>query len=434
LAGFEPALNPPSEEEHRIAEQFSPRLYADSLLVQEERKDLARNLGIAEAPGSRIRRLLGRIRGQDFTSVTTALALFRVGRFPADLTGARLGVLGVNVPTSEFPWDKEMARVLDEISARLQSQYAKEYLAYLERLFDTLFPTASSPTCVLKYRVSRDAADPDTYCIQYFAYWPIQLFPRHFYDYEPIYVLVRKDGKRYEPRLVAFNASFGASPLVLGKRPGHQIRTFINWDSEDLQITPEEFNPMADYMTKAYAGSYHYQPVPSDRSQSHTNLLIGHDDHPALLVPKKWHSYALCSVELQRNGTPLPCELHPLKTEDLLHIGWSIRNPFQAPFLYPTVGDKNALMHFPLTAATLWEATTYRRWSDYALYEFHIKYGVPSRSVSNIYAYQVGLFLDIFSELSGESMGPSMWPLIEARERELEGTLSLIRRLKRPKK
>jgi hypothetical protein len=128
---------------------------------------------------------------------------------------------------------------------------------------------------------------------------------------------------------------------------------------------------------------------------------------------------------------PLSCELHPLKSQDLLHIGWEVLDPFQAPFLYPTRGKDNALMHFPLNAATLWHAPTYHRWNDYALFEMHIKQERPSKTVSNIYSYQVGLLIDLFSEFSGESMGISVWPLIEARERELEDTLSLIRGMKR---
>lgn len=65
--------------------------------------------------------------------------------------------------------------------------------------------------------------------------------------------------------------------------------------------------------------------------------------------------------------------------------------------------------------------------------EYHIKQGRPSQTVSNMYAYQVGLFIDLFSEISGEGMGLSMWPLIEAREREIESTMSFLQRLRRPK-
>ena len=65
--------------------------------------------------------------------------------------------------------------------------------------------------------------------------------------------------------------------------------------------------------------------------------------------------------------------------------------------------------------------------------EFHIKHGRPSQTVSNMYAYQVGLFTDLFAEISGEGVGLSMWPLIEAREREIEETLSFIQRMRKPK-
>lgn len=431
LADFPPALKPPSDEARRLAQQFCPLLYADSKLIKEEHEDLARNLGITEPPSGRFGAFFDKLRRRDFAGVADALFIFRVGRFPEDLTGAKLGILSVDLPESELPWDKEMYRVLGQISERIRKEYAEEYHTYVSQLFETIFPTDDTSTCVIKYRVSRHPVNSNIYCIQYFSYWPVQLLPRHLYDFEPFYVIVRKEGKRYEPLLATFNADYGAKPILSGKRPGHIIRTFINWDSDDLQITPDAFNPMANYMTDAYGGSYYYQPVPSDQRVSHIDVLRGARERFALYVPRKWHSYDLCSPELLRNNEPIACELHPLKTQDLLHIEWDVRNPFQAPFLYPTVGKKNALMHFPLNIDTLWKAQTYRRWSDYALYEYHIKHGRPSRTVSNIYAYQVGLFIDLFSELSGESIGLSVWPLIEARERELKDTLSLIERLKR---
>ncbi len=434
LAGFEPALSPSKEEDYRLAQKFCPTLYVDQALFKEEQADMAKNLGLAESPTGLFASIKDRIRGRDFAGIADTLFLFCLGEFPDNLTGAKLAVLGVDLPKSEIPWDKEMHRVLHQIRDRLQSQHSQQFQDYVRTLFQVIFPSENSPTCVMKYRVSRDPADQNVYCIQYFAYWPVQLLPRHLYDYEPIYVIVRKEGKLFEPLIIAFNADYGAKPLLKGKRPGHIIRTFFNWDSKDLQITPEDFNPMADYMTKAYGGSYHYHEIPSERRVSHLDNLQSADGPIALYVPKKWHSYDLSTAEIRRDKIAIHCKLHPLKSQDLLHIEWNVGNPFQAPFLYPNVGKKNALMHFPLDAATLWKPEIYQRWSDYALVEFHIKHGRPSQTVSNMYAYQVGLFIDLFSEISGESMGLSMWPLIEAREREIEETLSFIHRLRRPKK
>lgn len=433
LGGFKPALRAPTPDEHRLAQHFCPTLYADPNLIRDEQKDLAKNLGLGGTPTGLLASIKDRIQSRDFAGIADTLFLFCLGEFPDNLTGAKLAVLGVDLPQSEIPWDKEMHRVLNQIRNRLRADYTQEFQDYVQTLFQTIFPSEETPTCIIKYRVSRDPADSNVYCIQYFAYWPIQLLPRHLYDYEPVYVIVRKKGKDFEPLIITFNADYGAQPLLKGKRPGHIIRSFLNWDSKDLQITPEDFNPMADYMTKAYGGSYHYQEVPSDRRVSHTANLQSADGPIALHVPKKWHSYELSTAEIRRDIPALPCKLHPLKTQDLLHIEWNVKNPFQAPFLYPNVGKKNALMHFPLDAATLWQNETYRRWSDYALVEFHIKHGRPSQTVSNLYAYQVGLFIDLFSEISGESMGLSMWPLIEAREREIKETLSFIQRLRKPK-
>ncbi len=432
LSDFNPALDKPSDEDHRLAQQFCPILYVDPLLIREEQADLAKNLGLTEDTG-RLASLRKRVRGGDFAGIVDALFLFCLGEFPENLNGAKLAVLGVALPESDIPWDKEMHGVLDRIRERLRSEYSEQFLEYVRNLFSSIFPSENTPTCVIKYRVSHDPADKNVYCIQYFAYWPIQLLPRHLYDYEPVYVIVRKKGKTFEPLIVSFNADYGARPLLKGKRPGHIIRSFINWDSDDLQITPDDFNPMADYMTKAYGGSYHYQEVPSDRRISHIDNLQGTTSPITLFVPKKWHSYDLATPEVRRDYWALPCKLHPLKTQDLLHIEWNVQNPFQAPFLFPNVGKKNALMHFPLDAATLWQNETYRRWSNYAMVEFHIKHGRPSQTVSNMYAYQVGLFIDLFAEISGEGVGLSMWPLIEAREREIEETLSFIQRMRKPK-
>ncbi len=433
LAGFKPALDKPSDDEHRLAQQFCPKLYASPELIKEEKEDLAKNLGLRESGGT-FASLRKRIRGEDFAGIADTLFLFCLGEFPNNLSGAKLSVLGVDLPESDVPWDKEMHGVLDQIRERLRNEYSVQFQEYVRALFSAIFPSDDTPTCVIKYRVSRDPADKNVYCIQYFAYWPIQLRPRHLYDYEPVYVIVRKEGKNFEPLIVSFNADYGAQPLLKGKRPGHIIRSFINWDSKDLQISPDDFNPMADYMTRAYGGSYHYQEMPSDRRVSHINNLQGANNPIVLHVPKKWHSYQLATSEVRRDNWALPCKLHPLKTQDLLHIEWNVKNPFQAPFLFPNVGKKNALMHFPLDAATLWQNETYRRWSDYALVEFHIKHGRPSQTVSNMYAYQVGLFIDLFAEISGEGLGLSMWPLIEAREREIEETLSFIQRMRKPKK
>lgn len=434
LAGFNPALEAPSNEEIRIAQQFCPTIYADLELVKEEQADLTKHLGIGGKAGGFFASLKKRIQGKDFAGIVDTLFLFCLGDFPNNLTGAKLAILGVSLPESEIPWDKEMRKVLDQLRERLQSEYSQQTRDYISNLYHTIFPTEQTPTCVLKFRVSKDPTDSNIYCIQYFAYWPIQLFPRHLYDYEPIYVIVRKEGKTYQPLVISFNAEYGARPLLKGKRPGHMIRTFFNWDSKDLQITPDDFNPMADYMTKAFGGSYYYEEVPSDRRVSHTENLQSGAHNIAFYVPNRWHSYDLCTADVRRDKMALPCNLHPLKTQDLLHIEWNVLNPFQAPFLYPNIGKKNALMHFPLDASTLWKSEIYRRWSDYAMVEFHIKHGRPSQTVSNMYAYQVGLFIDLFGEITGEGMGLSMWPLIEAREREIEGTLSFIERLRRPKK
>jgi hypothetical protein len=433
LSGFEPALQPPTDAENRLAQQFCPVLYTDLAIIKEEQDDIAHHLGLDGESTGFLASIRGRVQRRDFAGIADTLFLFCLGEFPDNLAAAKLSVLGVALPESEIPWDKEMHGVLDEIRTRLRTKYEAQSQEYIQQLFNTIFPSEDTPTCVIKYRVSQDPADPDVYGIQYFAYWPVQLFPRHLYDYEPVTVIVRKEGKTFEPLLVAFNADYGARPLLKGKRPGHIIRTFFNWDSQNLQISPSDFNPMADYMTKAYGGGYFYQEIPDDNRVSHINNLQCGGSSIALHVSKKWHSYDLCTTDVLRSQTALPCKLHPLKTQDLLHIEWNVLDPFQAPFLYPNIGKKNALMHFPLNAATLWQPDTYRRWSDYALVEFHIKHGRPSQTVSNMYAYQVGLFIDLFSEITGEGMGLSMWPLIEAREREIKDTLSFIQRLRRGK-
>ena len=131
LAGFEPVLKAPSDEAQRLAKQFRPLLFADPKLIEEEKADLSKNLGVDGGRGGVLSGFMKRMGGRDFKGVTNALFLFRVGRFPRDLTGGKIGILGVDLPKSELPWDKEMHRVLEQISERLQKEYAEQYLEYL---------------------------------------------------------------------------------------------------------------------------------------------------------------------------------------------------------------------------------------------------------------------------------------------------------------
>ena len=109
-------------------------------------------------------------------------------------------------------------------------------------------------------------------------------------------------------------------------------------------------------MTKAYGGKYIYEKLPEEKGQCHINLILNKEGRPALSVPTKklglpvfWHAFDICPDDLLCNESwMLKCDPHPLKSQDLLHIEWNVNNPFQVPFLYPTVGVKNPRMHIPM--------------------------------------------------------------------------------------
>ena len=114
LAGFKPALNAPTNEEKRIAQQFCPTIYADLELVKEEQADLTKNLGIDGKATGFFASLKERVASKDFAGIADTLFLFCLGDFPNNLTGAKLAVLGVELPESEILQEKAHALHGDE--------------------------------------------------------------------------------------------------------------------------------------------------------------------------------------------------------------------------------------------------------------------------------------------------------------------------------
>ena len=84
-----------------------------------------------------------------------------------------------------------------------------------------------------------------------------------------------------------------------------------------------------------------------------------HCKRPQFIVSELYHAYNIPNQggsNLEKVGNEL---LQPLKTQDLLHIEWDIRNPFQAPFLYPLIG-KDPRLHLPFDLNSLCHSETVR--------------------------------------------------------------------------
>ncbi|UCG68188.1 MAG: hypothetical protein JSV09_10220, partial [Thermoplasmata archaeon] len=281
--------------------------------------------------------------------------------------------------------------------------------SYMEALFTHILPE-SEPTFQIKFRVIRSENNPMIYCIQYFAYWPIQLFPYHVFDYEPVYVFVNKiSADHYEPILITYNANQGLEKSLFsifkGKRPGHKIRTYINWDIEHIPIMPNQYNPMADYMTKAYGGEYLYEKM-IGYQKTHTDYLFDENQNLSFHIDTKWHAYE-SHLDSDKKDQYWPCKLVPLKTQDLFHIEWDIRNPFQAPFLYPIVGKKkNQLMHLPFTISTIIEPETFQKFNTFALRSIDRslnfrKSAMYNSAAANMDDYRRGLYADTLCDIDG---------------------------------
>jgi hypothetical protein len=400
------------DEDFILASKYCPRLYVDPKLFAKERGVLARNLGVDGIALSGLTGLREVFRFRDFN--TTADSIFHL--FPLqlyiynfdkklrailtkessrqDVTGANLWLLCrfkqilERVKSERYwlesnrhdnrwrPMDtlrlnllKGMETFCDDIS----DSFVRNCI---QTLFMEIFPNKSSPTCIIKFNVLHHPKDPNLLCIQYFFYWPIQIWPHHIFDYEPVYVYLYKIGENVDPQLlaVAYNSvgnKWATRKVILSlfrKYPGHLIRIFFNYDfekkNEDFLDQPwgtnplvfahDEFNHLASFMTKAYGGKYVYEELPEDKEKSHIKRLLDKDGRIALCIPKTmgtpiyWHSFDLCSSDvLSQEEWRLNTDLFPLNCHDLLHIEWNINSPFRAPFLYPVVGGTNPRMHAP---------------------------------------------------------------------------------------
>jgi hypothetical protein len=409
LAGFAPPLSAPTDDDKRLAQKFCPELHVKKELFIKERKalrDSFEHVNYSEF-ALKLLKILSFLYSDPLGNFSLKMAakqlmvrnklaeslfLLRVGRFPEEyIDGAAFYLLFCSLKEELenykyirglFEKGEEKARAYNlEIYESMAKKYTN--LDDVRPLVSTLFEEQVSddkPTCVIKYRVMRSLNNPNLCCIQYFSYWPIQIRPPHVFDYEPIYVFVNEAKEETEsttlehrspeePLLIVFNANPGSltkklGPLTHGKRPGHVIRTFINWNSTALRtsIHPSQFNSMADYMTRAYGADYLYEEI-NNTEDSHIDQLFQfngmHCDRPQFIVSESYHAYNTPNQggsNLEKVGSEL---LQPLKTQDLLHIEWDIRNPFQAPFLYPLIG-KDPRLHLPFDLNSLCNSETVR--------------------------------------------------------------------------
>jgi hypothetical protein len=481
LGDYIPPLKKPEIKEKRLAEQFCPILLVDPNLMAEELCVLRKQLGMKEE-GVGKQNSIFKFFPTNVPNVAESIFLFSVGEFPDDLAGAKLMILSQVLPIMrKYPDDVKRKKAFQKylaiakkvnaekksaatdkgfkIYARKMVKAQKKYLRLLlssqnlpsklpvinrhpelqrmlvgaltsiegkkfdlsiDWLFDLIFPTKC--TCKIKYRVLQHPKNSAFFCIQYFAYWPMQLFPWHYGDYEPIFVYVYRTAMRYEPLLVVFNANCGGQPLLKGKRPGHLIRTYFNWEllpevgrsiSQDpVQISPEFFNQMARYMTDAYGGEYKYHEYSGANSYDDSSIdRVFFEGRPMLFVPNtgltKWHAFeeGLQAIEEkpERREWKIECKLEPLKAADLLHIEWDILDPFKAPFLHPIIGEKNKLMHHPLDVSVLFDLNSFQDWSAFAAYEFFLKFGKYSEMAAKIAEFRGGLLMEMLAMHSQEN-------------------------------
>lgn len=136
---------------------------------------------------------------------------------------------------------------------------------------------------------------------------------------------------------------------------------FSSWHKDrNRSFDINEYYELGKFMEKAYSGQYKYEEKPVHFNEFMVRRLIDEDRYLSLCVPKvlgfplMWHTFDQCSSDtLSKKEWITNCELVPLNPRDMLHIEWNIREPFQAPFLYPLVGGKNPLMHYPIDALDL---------------------------------------------------------------------------------
>lgn len=386
-----------------LAEKFCPRIYVDSKLFNAERKALARNLQIKKQLPRNLTEFLENIYPINFNDIVDAI--FNMFSFDIDFENIEKesNKLSTNkknsIQTKNLWLLSRYQQIIQQVIAlresllknrqdprwknrdNLRLDLVKEMESifsrmkptkslmkdYVTSIFQELFPNESSPTCVIKYNVVTHKQNPNLICIQYFFYWPIQTVPHHFFDYEPVYVYINKQECNAEYLAVSFNSvqkmhrSWKTFFNQILKRPGHTIRLFF----QDTSLY-SQYNETADRMTKVYSGQYMYEKEEFDPRNSiydsfnGINSLLEEDGHIALCVSNSWHSFDVCSADSINNKIlSLDCAMVPLNCYDLLHIEWNVEYPFQAPFLYPTVGGKCPYMHLPIDLTDLMDFKTY---------------------------------------------------------------------------
>ena len=307
---------------------------------------------------------------------------------------------------------------------------------HISELFEAAFPSGC-PTCVIKYNVVHHPIVTNLICVQYFFYWPIQIWPHHFFDYEPIYVYAKKDGEKATIIAASINSlsiKVAIQKMLFSffrKRPGHIIRLFFNilgnqrrfigssksehGDMPYLNLSNMvRFDRLADAMMHAYSGKYIYEKgYEIQKRDIFDNLGQENEDHIALCIPNflgkplLWHSFDLLhSRMVDKKDWLLKCPLLPLGSHDLLHIEWDTYDPFKAPFLYPIVGRKNPLMHLPFDFTDLCEekrVNVQSEWYNFCENEWEKQFGGRS------FIYRMGKLIELLYNLQKKRVPDKLW-------------------------
>lgn len=463
--------------DYNLAKMYCPRLYVDPKIFEIEQSILVRNLKVKDIQTSapaviKLRELLrlkndnayvnaifnlysdDSLEVQGYTEEDQRTASKRLLKNCTE--GVNLWLLSniqsiVKAVESQRDWLKSISSdkrwrpedtrrlsLLNELlnTVRTVMPSDTQMDVFKHSIFTNIFNSTQSPTCVIKYNVVHHEKDPNLICIQYFVYWPIQIWPHHLFDYEPIYTYIYVHENKSEILAASFNniadMKSNATTILSAfrKRPGHLIKTWFNpesgsWygtksDTKEYDLTVRRFdfsnyNEIAGFMTKAYSGQYTYQEVTDKSNKEMVPQLFKGDYRITLCIPKMlgtpvlWHSFDICPEEVAKNKDFLiDCPLVPLSCHDLLHIEWNVNEPFQAPFLYPVVGDKNPAMHLPVDFIDLSEYNQ-KAWQEFCRHEWTY-YGSDLTDV-----YRLAQLVELLCTLQGKKglLPNDIWKEIE---------------------
>jgi hypothetical protein len=382
-----PRTNPQINRKYfSLAKSLCPQLYVDPKIFAIERAIIARNLKINGIRCNPLIWLREIFRRRNIEAMANALLSFyffydsKIVSFPEKIRKPDFGVgLWILTHADEilakfnlFLSTDEVEDLLEEMKNQLLKikPSRKKMRKLIKDYFLEAFPEHPlTNTCAIKYNVVKHHDHPSLFCIEYFFFWPIQVWPHHIFDYEPVYVYAYNTKPNPTIIAVSYNSVSDRKALIktflslFRKRPGHNLKIFFNPRSSrnsSWATSPEKekwfferYNQFGKYMTEAYSGQYVYESninkIDNNLSKVLENGRVTLCIPNVLGIPLLWHAFDTISKETKAKKQKLDCLLMPLEGHDLLHIEWNIKDPFQVPFLYPLLGNKDYnYMHLPV--------------------------------------------------------------------------------------